>query len=213
MARTEVVLFDLGGVLIELGGVPVIRDWGGIESDDEVWARWLTCRWVRSFERGECTPDAFARGVVEDWNLQISPDVFLAEFREWPKRLLPGALDLLAALRGRVRRACFSNTNELHWGRFRDAWELGRSLDHHFVSHEIGLVKPDSAAFAHVLDRLECPAEAVLFLDDVAINVEGARRVGIDAEHAIGVEGARKILEKRGLLSREVVPSPRLVED
>lgn len=200
MARTEVVLFDLGGVLVELGGVPVLRDWGRIDSDDEVWRRWLECRWVRRFERGQCSADEFAQGVVDDWELQITPDFFLGEFREWPKRLIPGALELLTELRGSVRRACFSNTNELHWDRFRDTWELGVTLDQHFVSHEIGLVKPDAEAFAHVVEQLGCRPESVLFLDDVAINVEGARRVGIDAEQAVGVAGAREVLLRRGIL-------------
>ena len=66
MAKTEVVLFDLGGVLVELGGVPVLREWAQIESDQDVWARWLRCPWVRRYERGQCTRDEFANGLVDD---------------------------------------------------------------------------------------------------------------------------------------------------
>jgi hypothetical protein len=48
----DLVLFDLGGVLIELGGVAAMMELAGIDTDDELWLRWLSCRWVRTFERG-----------------------------------------------------------------------------------------------------------------------------------------------------------------
>src|ERR1700733_6855878 len=76
----EFVLFDLGGVLIDPGGVGPMRELSGLGSDEEVWARWLDCRWVRSFEGGRCTPEEFAAGVVADWELGLEPAAFLEEF-------------------------------------------------------------------------------------------------------------------------------------
>ena len=64
----------------------------------------------------------------------------------------------------------------------------------------MGLVKPDREAFAHVVERLGCPAERILFLDDNQINVDGARAVGLDAEVVKGVDAARALLRERGLL-------------
>ena len=60
----EVVLFDLGGVLFDFGGVEPMKSLSGIEHDDEIWRRWLGCPWVRTFERGSCSADQFAEGVV-----------------------------------------------------------------------------------------------------------------------------------------------------
>ena len=60
----DIVLFDLGGVLIELGGVRALRELADIASDDEVWRRWLTCPWVRTFESGQSSTAEFADGVV-----------------------------------------------------------------------------------------------------------------------------------------------------
>ena len=50
----DVVLFDLGGVLIELGGMGDIAAFANESDEDEIWKRWLTCPWVRRFERGGC---------------------------------------------------------------------------------------------------------------------------------------------------------------
>ena len=55
------VVFDLGGVLAEFSGVVTLRELAAIDSDDELWRRWLSCEWVRRFERGQCSPEEFAR--------------------------------------------------------------------------------------------------------------------------------------------------------
>ena len=79
----DVVLFDLGGVLVDFGGVEAMKRLSAIDDDDELWRRWLGCPWVRAFERGDCSPDEFARGVVDDWSLPLSAREFLDEFQSW----------------------------------------------------------------------------------------------------------------------------------
>jgi hypothetical protein len=58
----EMVLFDFGGVLVELRRPVAVRESAGIESDAELWRRWLTCRWARAFESGQCSDVDFAHG-------------------------------------------------------------------------------------------------------------------------------------------------------
>src|SRR6202035_2656115 len=66
--RIDLVLFDLGGVLIRPGGVAAMRALAGIDSDEALWARWLGCPWVQNFEAGGCTPGEVAGGMVgERW--------------------------------------------------------------------------------------------------------------------------------------------------
>ncbi|MCH2170367.1 HAD family phosphatase [Myxococcota bacterium] len=198
---TRVVLFDLGGVLVELVGMPTLRRWAGEADDEALWARWLTSPWVRRFECGGCSPEAFAMGMVEEWTLPVGPEEYLEVFRGWPRRLLPGARDLVEQVSAAGwRTGCLSNSNELHWPLKRDGMELGRLLDAHFVSHELGCVKPDPEIYQEVIAQLGVPAETVLFLDDNQINVDGARAVGMEAFRARGVEEAREVLEARGIL-------------
>jgi len=193
-----VVVFDLGGVLVRLGGVPVLRRLLGIEDDAEIWRLWLESPWVRRYERGQCGTDEFARGMVAEYRLALSPEEFLDAFRDFPLGLFDGAAELVESLA--VRTACFSNTNELHWSHQRDAWRLRELFQHTFVSHEMGMVKPDRDAFEHVVEALGCAPEQILFLDDNAINVEGAVAVGLDAHCTPGLEAVRALLASRGLL-------------
>ena len=195
----EIVLFDLGGVLIELSTLQSMgRFFAGL-SDDEVWRRWLACPWVRRFERGHCGPEDFARGMVETWSMSTSPEVFLEAFVTWPRGLMPGARELARAARGRVTIGCLSNTNALHAERHTSEESVYELFDRRFLSHEIGLVKPDREIYDYVLAELGCPASKVLFLDDNQINVDGARRAGLHAERARGTSEARAALARHGL--------------
>jgi putative hydrolase of the HAD superfamily len=198
---TRVVLFDLGGVLVELSGLAAMRAWAGEARDEDVWRRWLACPWVRRFERGQCSPEEFAAGVVLEWRLPVSPTQYLESFRVWPRGLLPGARELVEAIAPGLRRACLSNSNDLHWPRKRDEMGLGALLDEHFVSHRIGHVKPDPEIYEHVIAALGVDPAEILFLDDNQPNVDGALEAGLDAVRAVGVEGARRVLEARGLLA------------
>lgn len=199
----ELVLFDLGGVLVEVRGVPALQELTGIDSEEQLWGRWLTCRWVRRFESGGCSEEEFAAGLVADWQLQLSPEKFLQAFRNWPTGPLPGAAQLVADTSAHVATGCFSNTNTLHWRDHIAAWPLVDLLEHRFLSFELGLLKPDVEAFQRVADLLETPAERVLFLDDNAVNVAGAAAAGFRAMQAVGIDQARQRLVEAEVLATD----------
>jgi putative hydrolase of the HAD superfamily len=197
----EVVLFDLGGVLLEVGGVAPMRELSGIDTDEELWARWLGCRWVQQLEAGRCTPDEFAAGVVADWELPVAPAEFLATFGAWVNQPFPGAPELVAETGGAARLGCLSNTNAFQWEAHFGDLPLIDAFEFRFLSFELGLVKPDPAVFEAVAAGLPAPPERVLFLDDNAVNVEAAVSRGFAARHVRGVGEARQALVETGVLT------------
>ena len=50
-----------------------------------------------------------------------------------------------------------------------------------FISCELKLLKPSPAFYQEVVRRIGLPAGDILFIDDSAANVEGARAVGMEA--------------------------------
>ena len=200
-AGIDVVLFDLGGVLIDFGGVAPMRELSGIESDDELWRRWLTCRWVRSFERGDCTPEEFAAGVVSDWELPIDADEYLDSFANWLGGPIDGAEEVVGATRAVVPVGCLSNTNALHWDHHFARWPLLDGFDYRFLSFELGLLKPDRELFERVAELLPYPTPRILFLDDNTLNVDGAEAAGFTAVQVRGVAEAEAALVAAGVLA------------
>jgi HAD superfamily hydrolase (TIGR01509 family) len=197
----DFVLFDLGGVLIDPGGVGPMRELTGLRSEEEVWARWLSCRWVRSFEAGRCSAEEFAAGVVGDWELTLEPAAFLDQFSGWPGLPYPGALELVQAVQAQLPLGYLSNTNALQWNANYEGIEFTDAFAYRFLSFELGLVKPDREIFEVVAAALPVTRERVLFLDDNAVNVESAVAAGFASEHVRGVDGARAALVRAGVLA------------
>ena len=151
-------------------------------------------------ETGGCSPREFSEGVVEDWQLQIPPAEFLTNFAAWPVGPFTGAATLLAEVREAVPIGCCSNTNVVHWSFQAREWPMLEMFDLRFLSFEIGLVKPDREMFEAVADQVPAERDRVLFLDDVARNVDAARAFGFRAERVRGIDGCRQALARSGLL-------------
>jgi glucose-1-phosphatase len=198
----RVILFDLGGVLVDVESVTALqRLLDRALPEEEVGQLWLTASsWVSLFESGRCTPEVFAAGIVDEWRLAVTADAFLDDFRRWPKRLWPGVQELLAALAPRFTLACLSNTNTVHWPHMRDVLGLSGLMHRYYLSHEIGHLKPSRAVFEHVLADLCYPPQQVLFLDDNQLNVDAAQAVGLQAYRAVGIEEVHTVLRSLGLL-------------
>jgi putative hydrolase of the HAD superfamily len=197
----DVVLFDLGGVLIQAGGVGPMRELCGIESEQDLWARWLGCRWVQLLEAGRCSDEEFAAGVVADWELPVSPDDFLAAFASWEGVPYAGSSELVAETANAVRVGCLSNTNALQWSAHYERLAIAGSFEFRFLSFELGLVKPDRAIFDAVASRLPVSPDRVLFLDDNVVNVDGAADFGFRSRQVRGVDEARRALLDAGVLA------------
>jgi HAD superfamily hydrolase (TIGR01509 family) len=203
----RVLLFDVGGVLVQLSGVEAMLEWlGGAVTADELWRRWLQSAVVRQFETGQIDPDEFSVRVVSEFGLSVDPRRFLASFTGWPSALYPGTLEMLARIPRTYQRAVLSNSNALHWPRVLNEMGLGSAFDRHFVSHLTGRIKPDLEAFEHVIDSLRCSPDHVLFLDDNLLNVEAAQRLGMHAIRVRGIIEVQRVLIDLGIISSLVAP-------
>ena len=194
----EVILFDLGGVLVELSGVGTMMQWSRLD-ETEIWHRWLHSEAVRKFESGKSTAAEFCQEVVREFELSTTPEVFMEAFVRWPSGLFDGVEEMLQRLSPRYHVSCLSNTNHLHWERFATETRLFENLHSHFASHHIGMMKPDIEIYRHVIQALDTAPGKILFFDDNQLNVEGARTAGMNALLARGLGDVERHLEVLGL--------------
>src|SRR5262245_52486313 len=131
------------------------------------------------FEAGRVTTDEFVRTSMVAIGYRGSTDDFAREFAD-----IFTANDEIIALLHRLveqgyRLVLASNTNKLHFEFFRA--KFARPL-HHFhalgVSFEAGARKPQPEFFAHCQRLAGCKKTDALFIDDIQLNVEGARAFG-----------------------------------
>src|SRR5262249_17514007 len=94
--------------------------------------------------------------------------------------------DLIPRLKPQYQLVLASNTNRLHFGHYKG---LFRDVLGHFdavgVSFEAGARKPHPDFFAHCQRTAGTEQSSCLFIDDMLVNVEGAKQFGW---HAIKYE-------------------------
>lgn len=76
------------------------------------------------------------------------------------------------------RTIAFSDTHAIHWRRVERDLLVADSFHAFYLSHEIGLEKPDLTSYEAVVEREGYPPEKIVFVDDTLTNVEAARSAG-----------------------------------
>lgn len=195
------ILFDLGGVLVELDGQPVKNEWlNNHQNHEQSWQTWLNSPLVQDFDRGRLTPAEFAEQIIAELSLQTTSKEFLEWITQWPKDFFPGAFDLLNSLKTEYTLGIFSNITSLHWPRYFEELQRHNSVSHYFASYQMGLAKPDRQAFEFVVNTIQTKPQEILFLDDNIVNVMSARKCGINAQCVKGITETRVLLQQMTLI-------------
>ncbi len=193
------LLFDLGGVLIEIDFERVLSSWAKYSSLPlaEIRRRFTIDAAYQHHERGELDGPGYLRHVRQVLQLD-APDQLL---RDGWNAVFVGRIESTVALvkTAREHLPCFvfTNSNAMHQRTWAAAYpDLLSLFEEVFVSSELGQRKPDRQAFATVAHRIGLAAPAILFLDDLRQNVEGARAFGMQAIHVAGPNDVRTALQR-----------------
>ncbi len=214
MPALDALLFDLGRVLIDLSAARMHARWAELagvpvaEVAARHGARVAGSELLHRHERGEITDAAFFAHLREALELELTD----AEFNDgWNAIFLgemPGIRRVLSRAQTLRPLFAFSNTNAAHqkvWSvRFA---ELLAPLRRIYVSHEIGARKPEAAAFRAVVADMGIAPERILFFDDAAENVAGARACGLMAVEVTSAADVERALGDLGCLG-DAVPQP-----
>ncbi len=186
----KLILLDLGGVLIKLGDDLFPKHWLS-SSPSFTLKEWFNSDTARQFETGAISADEFLRRLKNDLQLNQSVEKIGLAFNDWLQGLYPETEDVLQSLAQRYQLAVLSNTNALHEQIILQKYRLDHLVSDMFFSHQIGLAKPDAAAFEHVLNALSVAPSDVIFFDDNHANIEAAKGLGMQAHQ---VNSALEIL-------------------
>lgn len=178
------MLFDLGGVVVGIDFDRIFEVWS---AHSGVPARVIGSRFAfdvhyEAHERGEISANRYFESLRSSLALNLSDEQFLDGWNAVFLGEVPGMAALLGSLQGRMPLYLFSNSNSVHqeyWaGRYAPALRNFRKV---FVSSDLGLRKPEPAAFAAVAKEIGVPFENILFFDDTETNVQGAKNMGMQA--------------------------------
>ncbi|MBV8680532.1 MAG: HAD-IA family hydrolase [Aquitalea sp.] len=201
-AATPVLVFDLGGVLVDWNGIdPLMALSQGRLEREQARQFWMHTPAVALLDTGRISPREFARLMDDTLQLGVGTDAMLQALDDWLQGPFAGVAELLAQLGQHYRLAVLSNNNALHWGKIERKFDLLPYFETCFASHQIGLRKPDAAAYRHVQQALQVEAADIVFFDDNIECVTAARDCGWQAYHTIGLPAVKQAIQTHGLLA------------
>ena len=198
----DVLLFDLGRVVLDIDFARVMRIWAdhaGCEPK-ELAARFVINDSFRHHETGLIDDAAFFQNLRHSLGIGISDAQFLEGWNAIFAGEMPGIAPLLARAAVKMPLYAFSNTNPPHVAHFSKAYAdvLGHFREM-YLSSSIGLRKPEAAAFQHVVNAIGVPAPRIVFFDDSAENIAGARAYGLTAVHVRSSDDVAAALAALGI--------------
>jgi putative hydrolase of the HAD superfamily len=219
MSRVEAVVSDFGGVLT----TPLMEAFMALQTANDIPLEAFGTGMMRAaelndgvqplfeLEKGAITEREFVAllnaGLSEAVGRQVDldgfGDAFFAALR--PNEELFG---FMRHLRGRGYRMAILTNNVREW---EPLWRAMLPFDEVFElvvdSAFVGMRKPDPAIYQLLLGRLGLPAPATVFLDDLEVNCDAARALGMHAVHFRDNEQA--IGELEAVLDGTVEPEPQ----
>jgi len=179
-ASPKAIIFDIGRVLIHLD---ISRAMQGLAdhadlSPDEIWSRILHHPRWQDWQEGRLSPIDWHRELSAHLGHKLEFEDFRAAWNTCltPEPILPDAF--LAELSRRHTLALLSNTDPFHVAHVEANFSFVRYFPHRVYSCSVGVTKPDPLIYKEALRLCGVSAGQALFIDDVAENVEQARKLG-----------------------------------
>ncbi len=182
------IIFDLGGVLYPVNYQLTIDAFIrlGVKDFERLYTQASQDSVFDGLEKGHLSPGEFRERLriicglnVSDKELDRAWNAMLLEF---PAR----RVGWLKEVGRHYRIFLLSNTNAIHYPYFEDHMikahnivSMDQIFEKVYLSHEIGMRKPDVEIFQHVIEQNGLKPEETLFIDDTRGHIQGAREAGL----------------------------------
>ena len=196
----KALIFDLGKVLIPFDfqrgyrALEAFCPYPAVEIRRRIGATGL----VRPFETGLIEPHDFVKRLTEALDLNVDYAAFCSAWSSiFYGQLIPDRV--VESLASRYRLVLLSNTNIIHFEMVRAAYPLLRHFHATVLSYEVRSMKPDARIYHVAVERAGCLAQECFYTDDIAENVEGGLREGLDAVLFETPEQLQREMHQRGI--------------
>ncbi len=189
MSRKPALIFDFGNVIAHFDFTRSCAHFGRpIQlSGAEFLARARAAGFMELlevYEAGKMTSQAFHAELCARMGIDVGYEEFAAVWGD-----IFSANETVHELVKVLKAAGYelylgSNTNDMHFRHYRKQFDDVLSLfDALVLSYEVGYIKPDAGFFEAAARIANRPAGECIFIDDVEVNIDGARSAGLVALH------------------------------
>lgn len=187
------LIFDLGGVILDLSVDHTLQSFSKLSGipKEKVQEMYVEAPGFLEYEKGMIDDDTFRDFVRQTFSIRADDAAIDECWNAMLRGIPPLKLDLLLRLQREFRVFLLSNTNGIHLDHINGVMlpkngeqsTLDRYFHKAYYSHRMKKRKPDAEIFEEVLEENHLVPEQTLFLDDYAVNIEGAKALGIKTIH------------------------------
>lgn len=194
MENIKNIIFDLGGVIMDIDVKRTLKAFSGlgIKNIENYFGHGFAASFFSDHEAGRISDEEFIKEIKKlltqeagDEVVEISDEAVIDAWNALLLQFPPERISLLKEIRSRYRLFLFSNTNAIHYNKFREIYrnsfpgELEDLFEKAYFSHSLGHRKPDTSGFELIIRENGLDPKQTLFVDDAFINVEGALKTGL----------------------------------
>ena len=182
------LIFDFGGVLIDIDYNATKQAFVelGIDDKQASYSQSEQSALFDDYEIGKISTQQFVNGLLDHLPSGTSPNAVVTAWNAMIQEVPEYTISLLKALKTKgYRMFMLSNTNALHIEIALRRWEKTSEqmpkdfFEKVYLSHEMGIRKPNPEIFRRVCEEQKLKPEETLFIDDSIQHIEGAEKAGL----------------------------------
>jgi putative hydrolase of the HAD superfamily len=184
MKKIKAIIFDLGGVIVNLNQERTFRAFKKLNASlDEINDKLPI---FKQYESGKLTTPDFIHSIKNELKGNASDIEIQMAWNSMILNVPAQTLQTLKEVKKEYKLFLLSNTNELHIEEFKalfskdypnETWE--NLFDKIYYSHKTGLSKPNAEAWQLILDENNLSANETLFIDDTLMHYKAAKNMDI----------------------------------
>ena len=195
MKKYKAIIFDLGAVILNINYQNTIDEFTklGIRNAVNFYSKKIQTDLFNQIETGQISGNQFMQALQKETN---NANIKQLEYA-WNAMLLDlpdNRILLLKELKKNYTIYLLSNTNSIHIDALKN--QLGNTewlafcklFDKMYLSHELGLRKPDAKIFEYILMEQKLKTKEVFFIDDSQQHITSAKKLGILCHHLLDNE-------------------------
>lgn len=195
MKKCKAIIFDLGAVILNINYQNTIDEFTklGVNNAATFYSKKVQTNLFNQIETGMISSNEFLKALQKETknaNINQVEKAWNAMLLDLPEE----RLQLIRKLKNNHSVYLLSNTNAIHIDAIKK--QLGKRkwlafcklFDKMYLSHELGLRKPDVKIFEYILKEQKLKAEEVFFIDDSPQHIASAKKIGIHCHHLLDDE-------------------------
>lgn len=195
MKKCKAIIFDLGAVILNINYQNTIDEFTklGVNNAATFYSKKVQTNLFNQIETGIISSNEFLKALQKETknaNIKQVEKAWNAMLLDLPEE----RLQLIKKLKKNHAIYLLSNTNAIHIDAIKK--QLGnrkwlafcKLFDRMYLSHELGLRKPNVKIFEYILKEQKLKAEEVFFIDDSPQHIAGAKKIGIHCHHLLDDE-------------------------